>query len=92
MSTSASRQWAVWSTTAEVTVTDQTALDEAVTIVQRHLAEVDAVANRFRADSEIRQPGKRMSPLFARHLGVALNASAETDGVIDPTVGGILGD
>lgn len=92
MSAAGSRQWAVWSTTAEVTVTDRAALDEAVAIVQGHLTEVDAVANRFRADSEIRQPGKRMSPLFARHLGVALNASAETDGIIDPTVGGILGD
>lgn len=88
----ASRQWPVWSTTAEVTVTDRDALDEAVTLVQALLAEVDDVANRFRADSEIRQPGERMTPLFMRHLDAALDAARATDGIIDPTVGGILGD
>lgn len=87
-----SHQWAVWSTTAEVTVTDRGALEEAVALVQAHLAEVDTVANRFRADSEIRQPGRPLSPLFIRHLDVALEAARTTDGIIDPTVGGILGD
>ena len=87
-----SRQWAVWSTTAEVTVTDRAVLDDAVALVHTHLAEVDDVANRFRDDSEIRRAGGRMSPLFARHLDVALSAAEATDGLIDPTVGGILGD
>lgn len=87
-----SRQWAVWSTTAEVTVTDRAALDVAVALVETHLAEVDEVANRFRADSEIRRGSGRMTPLFARHLDAALTAAAATDGLIDPTVGGILGD
>lgn len=87
-----SRQWPVWSTTAEVTVTDRTALEEAVAIVTAHLAEVDEVANRFRSDSEIRRGSGRMSPLFARHLDAALAAAEATDGLIDPTVGGILGD
>lgn len=88
----AGRQWAVWSTTAEVTVTDREALDEAVALVQAHLAEVDDAVNRFRTDSEIRRPAGRMSPLFLRHLDAALDAARATDGIIDPTVGGILGD
>ena len=87
-----SRQWAVWSTTAEVTVTDRAALDEAVALVQSHLTEVDHAANRFREDSEIRQPRGPMSALFLRHLDAALDAARATEGVIDPTVGGILGD
>lgn len=92
MTTPGSRQWAVWSTTAEVTVTDRAALDDAVALVQAHLADVDLAANRFRADSEITNPAGRMSPLFLRHLEAALDAARATDGIIDPTVGGILGD
>jgi thiamine biosynthesis lipoprotein len=90
--TPGSRQWAVWSTTAEVTVTDREALDEAVTLVRAHLAEVDDAVNRFRDDSEIRNPSGELSPLFLRHLDAALDAARATDGIIDPTVGGILGD
>lgn len=89
---SASTTWPIWSTTAEVVVTDAKALDDAVRIVRDHLAEVDAVANRFRDDSEIRQPGTRISPLFARHLDAALHAAEATNGIVDPTIGAILGD
>ncbi|MGN6722905.1 MAG: FAD:protein FMN transferase [Marmoricola sp.] len=90
--TPGSRQWAVWSTTAEVTVTDRDALDDAVALVRAHLAEVDDAVNRFRDDSEIRRPSGDLSPLFIRHLDAALVAARATDGIIDPTVGGILGD
>jgi len=50
----ASRRWAIWSTTAQVVVTEPPDLDAARNIVQTILAEVDQACSRFRADSEIR--------------------------------------
>ncbi len=89
----ASSRWSVWSTTAEVVVTERSALAAARTIVQAHLAEVDRACSRFRADSEIRSLERahgrpyRVSSLLAELIGTALAAAEQTEGSVDPTLG-----
>ncbi len=91
----AAQDWDVWSTRARVVVTDADILDDAVGAVRELLDAVDLAASRFRADSEIRNlpaPVAELSPLLADLLAVALTAAAQTDGSVDPTVGGTLRD
>jgi len=60
--------------------------------------EWEAAFSLFRAESELsRVNGSRgsvvaVSPLFARALAVALEVAAETDGLVDPTLGAELRD
>jgi FAD:protein FMN transferase len=90
------RAWEVWSTTAEVLVTDATALDEACAIAAHRIALVGDACDRFRDDSELSrlrdraEHGVRISPLLADLVTVALDAAAETGGVVDPTLGAPL--
>lgn len=91
----AAHEWSVWSTRARVCVTEVGALDEAVARVRMLLGEVDEVASRFRDDSEVGRlvtGTQRVSPLLADLVRVALDAAADTDGAVDPTVGAALVD
>jgi len=95
VSTAASHEWDLWSTTARLVVTEPAALPHAVRATQELLDDVDVAASRFRADSELRgltAPEAVLSPLLADLLGVALAAAESTDGAVDPTVGGTLAD
>ena len=88
--------WAVWSTSARVVVTDPARLDQARAIVEGLLGQVDVAASRFRGDSEVvrlSESGGRpfeVSPLLAELLEVALEAARRTDGDVDPTLGTAL--
>jgi thiamine biosynthesis lipoprotein len=84
------RTWRKWSVDVEVYVTDPEGADVAAELLAEHLDQLDAAVNRFRADSEIRRLPTVVSPLFACHLEAALDAARETNGVLDPTVGGLL--
>jgi thiamine biosynthesis lipoprotein len=96
----ATAEWSVWTTTARVVVTRQTALGPAQEIVREILAAVDQAASRFRADSEVRRladvrsAGSRVtaavSPLLADLVEVALDAAQQTGGAVDPTIGNDL--
>jgi thiamine biosynthesis lipoprotein len=94
--TTAAAEWQVWSTTARVVVTDTGALGEARRMVRDQLAAVDASASRFRDDSELSRLAladgapRRVSPLLADLVAVALRAAEMSDGVVDPTLGGPL--
>ena len=88
------RQWAVWSTTARIVVTDATIADEAAELVKEQLAEVDAACSRFREDSELMRlqatvgadRAVTVSPLLAVLIGAALEAAEKSDGAVDPTL------
>jgi thiamine biosynthesis lipoprotein len=91
------RQWAVWSTTARIVLTDAAVADEAAELVKEQLEEVDAACSRFREDSELMRvqailagnPADRavtVSPLLAVLIGAALEAAEKTDGDVDPTL------
>lgn len=82
-----------WSSTVRLAVTDDTAIAEATAHLRDLLAEVDAVASRFRRDSALeianRRPGRPV-PVPRVLVGLvraALDAAAVTDGAVDPTVG-----
>jgi thiamine biosynthesis lipoprotein len=88
-------EWTVWSTTARVVVTEPKSLATARALVERMLAEIDQACSRFRPDSELMAAGRssgpvRVSPLLATLVEVALRAAEESDGMVDPTVGGAL--
>src|SRR3954463_3830057 len=82
--------------TNQVTVTELEALGRAHGVARRELAALDAACSRFRDDSElVRLNGAagrtvEVSPLLFAALEVALAAAVETDGLVDPTVGGSL--
>lgn len=91
-------EWSVWTTTARLVVTEESALVEATAVVFEQLAKVDAAANRFLAGSEVSRLARgtgtpaAVSPLLAELIGVALAAAAATGGAVDPTLGGPLLD
>lgn len=91
-------EWQVWTTTARVVVTDEQTLPAARAAVIAHLAEVDAAASRFRADSEVARIARStaathlISPLLADLVRVALDAADASGGDVDPTLGAVLTD
>ena len=91
----ASTEWELWSTRARLVVTNPGVLGAARELVDSYLADVDAAANRFRGDSEIRRLVGRsgwvtLSPTLTHLMSEALVAADLTDGDVDPTVGRAL--
>jgi thiamine biosynthesis lipoprotein ApbE len=89
-----SATWRALGTSVQLVVTDH--LEQARTIVEQVLAEIDLAASRFRDDSELSllKPGTwtSASALFARALTVARDAAELSDGLVDPTVGQAMRD
>jgi len=86
-----------WSTRIEVVVTDPALVVGASRILDDELDRIEAVASRFRADSEISRLHRQadaspvpVSPELYDAIDVALRAAAMTDGAVDPTVGAAL--
>ncbi|MGH3509400.1 MAG: FAD:protein FMN transferase [Nocardioidaceae bacterium] len=93
MMTAGVTDWHVWSTTARLVITEPALLERARAEVEDELAEIDAVASRFREDSELRRlvPGpNRVSPRLAGLLAAAVEAAERSDGDVDPTVGAAM--
>ncbi|HVV76492.1 MAG TPA: FAD:protein FMN transferase [Mycobacteriales bacterium] len=90
--------WPALGTTAQIVVTNSAALHDACAAVEAVLVEIDLAASRFRADSELSLLNAAdgdwvpVSPLFARALRIGIDAARWTDGLVDPTVGGVLVD
>lgn len=85
----------MWSTDAHLIVTDPVALASARGIAEEYLAVVGDACDRFRVDSELSRiedasRGVQVSPMLAHLLRAALSAAAQTDGLVDPTVGQAL--
>ena len=84
-------------TTAVVAVDDPHALELASATVCGQIRAVDAACSRFRADSELsvlnRSAGRgpvEVSALLDEAIGAALEAASATDGLVDPTIGGLM--
>lgn len=88
-----SATFAALGTTAVVATTDPASLPVARRAVARELTAIDAACSRFRADSELarvnRSPGRwvQIGEVLCEALAAALDAAAETNGLVDPTVG-----
>lgn len=88
-------QWALWSTTARLVVTDPDALPVAQRVVQEVTRQVETACSRFRPDSEIvllpaDGTPARIGPVLTELMATALLAAARTDGDVDPTLGAAL--
>jgi thiamine biosynthesis lipoprotein len=89
-----------WSTVVDLVVTDPAALVGAAELLHRELDVVEAVASRFRVDSELSVVNRALagadggsvpvSPLLAEAIGIGLRAGALTEGAVDITVGAAL--
>ena len=87
-----------WSTRIEVVVTDAAAVVSASRILDDELDRVEAVASRFRDDSEVNHLFRAasdgvavpVSPELVDALTIALRAAELTQGAVDPTVGAAL--
>jgi thiamine biosynthesis lipoprotein ApbE len=86
-------RWRALGTSAELLVTDASALGEARAIVERELDAIDRACSRFRADSELtrvnsaRGRAVAAGPLLLEAVQLAVRAAALTDGRVDPTLG-----
>ncbi|TAM88741.1 MAG: FAD:protein FMN transferase [Jatrophihabitans sp.] len=85
-----------WSCTVRLVVGTPRVLRPAVADLTTVLARVDAVASRFRADSALSRANARagrpvpVPRLLADLVAAALEAAAQTDGAVDPTLGRVL--
>jgi len=83
-------------TTAVVLATDDDGLPAALEELRLELERIDEACSRFRPDSELSRLNRAagaavtVGPLLAEAVGVALDASAATGGLVDPTVGASL--
>jgi thiamine biosynthesis lipoprotein len=83
-------------TTAVVATADDALAGDACAAVERELEAIDRACSRFRPDSELarvnaaRGNAVAIGPLLLEALRVALGAARESDGLVDPTVGGAL--
>ncbi|MCW2525994.1 MAG: thiamine biosynthesis protein [Pseudonocardiales bacterium] len=89
----ATTSWTAWSCSVRLTVVDRSALAPAAMELVALLADVDAVASRFRPDSELSRANRlagRPVPVSRRLIdfaAVAIDAARATDGAVDPTLG-----
>ncbi len=90
-----SRWWAL-GTYVHLAVEDAGALPTAEAAAREVLERVDHRCSRFRPDSDLVRANAaagrwvRVDPWLAAAVGVALEAAAETDGLVDPTLGSVL--
>ncbi|MDF1704864.1 MAG: FAD:protein FMN transferase [Aeromicrobium sp.] len=90
---SASALWEDWTCTVRLVVTDPAALGPARRYLTGLMSEVEQSSSRFLATSDLSRVNARSGtfvPVGGRTLAlvdVALDAAAETEGLVDPTIG-----
>lgn len=88
--------WDALGTYVDLRVSDPERIIEAEQVARAVLDEVDRTCSRFRADSDLSRangrPGRwtEVSPTLVDALRAALRSAAATDGLVDPTLGGLL--
>lgn len=86
----------VWSTGAELVVTDPGSLFAAVDVLREEIARTDRLANRFHPSAEISRVNQGagrpvpVSEAFLELLAESFRVARATAGAVDPTVGGAL--
>ncbi len=85
--------WRALGTYVYLATTEAQLLEPARQIAIRLLADVDRTCSRFRQDSDLVSANlaagswTRVDPLLVQAIGAALEAAAQTDGLVDPTLG-----
>jgi len=85
--------WRALGTYVHLSTAEVTALEPARRIAVRLLAEVDRTCSRFRSDSDLVRANAsagswtNVDPLLVKAISAAIEAAAQTDGLVDPTLG-----
>lgn len=88
--------WRALGTYVHLATADETALEGARLTAVRLLADVDRTCSRFRNDSDLVRANAAagswtsVDPMLVQAIEVAMDAAAETDGLVDPTLGHAL--
>lgn len=88
--------WRALGTYVHLSTSDAAALDPARQIATRLLDDVDRTCSRFRKDSDLVRANAAagswtsVDPLLVKAVGAAIEAAAQTDGLVDPTLGHAL--
>ena len=95
----ASPEFTAIGTTVRVIAAEESTLQSATALAAGELEVLDRAASRFRSDSELSaintaaqssEVVAKVSPTLAWALAATLDASAQTGGLVDPTVGTAL--
>ena len=85
--------WRALGTYVHLSTADAAALEPALQIATRLLEDVDRSCSRFRKDSDLVRANAHagswtdVDPLLVKAVGAAMEAAAQTDGLVDPTLG-----
>jgi len=85
--------WRALGTYVHLSTAQETALEPARQIAIRLLAGVDRTCSRFRNDSDLVRANAgagswiTVDPLLVQAISAAMDAAAQTDGLVDPTLG-----
>jgi thiamine biosynthesis lipoprotein len=85
--------WRALGTYVHLSTSDEAALEPARQIATRLLDVVDRTCSRFRKDSDLVRANAaagswtNVDPLLVKAVGAAVEAAAQTDGLVDPTLG-----
>jgi len=88
--------WRALGTYVHLSTAAETALEPARLTAIRLLADVDRTCSRFRHDSDLVRANAgagswtNVDPLLVQAIGAAMDAAAQTDGLVDPTLGHAL--
>jgi thiamine biosynthesis lipoprotein len=88
--------WTALGTYVDLVVADGTRLEAARRATADLLSRVDRACSRFREDSDLSRANRAagswvaVDPLLCDAVLAALEAAAETDGLVDPTLGAVL--
>ena len=88
--------WRALGTYVHLSTSQAAALEPARRIATRLLEDVDRTCSRFRTDSDLVRANSaagswtNVDPLLVKAVGAAVEAAAQTDGLVDPTLGHAL--
>jgi FAD:protein FMN transferase len=88
--------WRALGTYVHLATSDEAVLEPARRIATRLLDDVDRTCSRFRPDSDLVRANAAagswsdVDPLLVAAIGAAVEAAAQTDGLVDPTLGHAL--
>jgi len=88
--------WRALGTYVHLSTAEATALEPARQTAVRLLADVDRTCSRFRQDSDLVRANAgagswtKVDPLLVQAIRAAMDAAAQTDGLVDPTLGHAL--
>lgn len=94
--TASHQTWEVWACRADLTVGVPEALPAARVITDAIVDDITRAASRFEPDSELSRLNRlqgqwfSVSELFLDMVVVAMRAAAQSDGLVDPTIGGLV--